>query len=78
MPAEQKCVSAVRTVRLRIGAGGNTGKLAALATTVTEWDQAVSFCTNIFFDHPGAFKARKTTQLRSGPEAGTTKEVPWS
>ena len=77
-PAEPKCVPATRTVRLRIGAGTNAGKLAALAATVAEWDQAVCCYTNIFLDHPGVFEAHRVVLLRSGPDAGTTKEVAWS
>lgn len=39
LPGEPKCVPAPRTIRLRIGAGANVGKLAVLAATVAEWDR---------------------------------------
>ena len=78
MPAEPKCVPATRTVRLRIGAGTNAGKLAALAATVAEWDQAVCFYTNVFLDHPGVFEATKPVVLHRGPHAGETEGVPWT
>jgi IMP dehydrogenase/GMP reductase len=42
LPAEQKCVPATRTVRLRIAATTNAGKVSALAATVAEWDRAVA------------------------------------
>ena len=76
MPAEQKCVPAVRTVRIRISPSTNPGKIASLGATTAVWDRAVAFYTGIFLDHPGVFEARKL--LRSGPEAGTTKEAAWS
>jgi len=75
VPAEPKRVPATRTVRLRIGAETNAGKLAALAATVGAWDRAVCFYTKIFLDHRGGFEARRVVLLRSGPEAGTAKEV---
>ncbi len=78
MPGEPKYAAAIRTVRLRIGARANAGKLAALAATVAEWGRAVSFYTNLFLDHPGVFEARRTMPLRSGPAAGTAKEVAWT
>ena len=78
MPAEQKCVPAIRTVRLRIAATTNPGKVSALAATVAEWDRAVAFYTNVFLDHSGVFEARKTQLVQSGPDAGKTKEVAWT
>ncbi len=51
------------------------GKLAALATTTAAWDQAFSFSTNMFLDHPRVFEARTTREVRSGPDAGNTREV---
>ena len=78
MPAEQKCVPAIRTVRLRIAATTNPGKVSALAATVAEWNRAVAFDTDLFLDHPGVFEARKTVRPRSAPAAGTTKEGAWS
>ena len=51
MPAEQKCVPAIRTVRLRIGPAANPGKVSALAATVGEGDRAVAFSTRLFLDH---------------------------
>ena len=74
MLGEPLYVPTTRRMRLRIGATTNPGKLAALATTTAEWDQAVSFNTNIFPEHPGVFEARTTRMVRSGPHAGTTRE----
>ena len=78
MPGDPLYVPTTRTIRLRIAANTNPGKLAALATTTTEWDQAVSFYTNIFLEHPGVFEARTIRMVRSGPRAGTTREVAWT
>jgi len=78
LPAEQKCVPTTRTVRVRIAATANPGKVSALAATVAEWDRAVAFYTRLFLDHPGVFHASKTVELRSGPDAGRTKEVAWT
>ena len=78
MLGEPLYVPTTRTIRLRIGATTNPGKLAALATTTAEWDQAVSFYPNIFLEHPGVFEARTTRMARSGPHAGTTREVAWT
>ena len=78
MLGEPLYVPTTRTIRLRIGATTNPGKLAALATTTAEWDQAVSFYPNIFLEHPGVFEARTTRMVRSGPHAGTTRDVAWT
>jgi len=74
LPAEGKCVPATRTVRLRIAATTNPGKVSALAATVGEWDRAVSFYTNIFLDHPGVFEARKTPWCRADPMRASPKK----
>ena len=78
MPAEQKCVPAIRTVRLRIAATTNPGKVSALAATVGEWDRAVAFYTDLFLDHPGVFEARKTPLVQGGPDAGKPQEDAWT
>ena len=75
MPAKQRCVPAIRTVRLRITPEANAGKVAALATTVAEWDRAVAFYTDLFLDHPGVFDQRKTVV---DPETGEMHEKPWN
>ena len=75
MPAKQRCVPAIRTVRLRITPEANAGKVAALATTVAEWDRAVAFYTDLFLDHPGVFDQRKTV---ADPETGEMHEKPWN
>ncbi len=66
---------ATRKVRLRIGARAHAGQLTTLAATVAERDGTRSFFTNIVLDHRGVGEARSAVLLRSGPEAGTTKEV---
>ena len=78
MSAEQRCVPAVRTVRLRVAPSTNPGKIAAPAATTAVWDHAVAFYTDTFLDHPGVFDARKTRLVQRGPDAGTTKEVAWT
>ena len=78
MPVEQKYVAATRTVRLRIAATANPGKVAALAATVAEWDRAVAFYTDLFLDHPGVFAATQTAVVQTGSHAGKTQEVAWS
>ncbi len=45
MPGEPVYVPTTRTIRLPSAASTNQGKLAALATTTAEWDQAVRFYT---------------------------------
>ena len=64
-----------RTVRLRITPEANPGKVATLATTVAEWDQAVALHTDLFRDHPGVFDQRKTV---AEPETGEMHEKPWN
>ena len=71
-------ISATRTVRLRISPSTNRRKLAALEATVAEWDRAVAFYTDLFLSHPGVFSARKEELVRKGPDAGKTREVPWT
>ena len=68
-------IPATRTIRLRIAASTNQGKLATPNTTTAAWDQAVSFYTTIFLEYPRVFEARTTREVRSGPDAGKTKEV---
>ena len=43
---------AARTVRLRIAASTNAGKVAALTATVAEWDRAGAFYTRLFLGIP--------------------------
>jgi hypothetical protein len=78
MPGEPIYMPTTRSVRLRIDARTNPGKLDALDHTVAEWDRAVALYTNVFVDHPGVFEAHKKHLVQSVPDAGTTKEVVWT
>ena len=71
-------IFATRTVRLRISPSTHPRKLAALEATGAEWDRAVAFYTDLFLSHPGVFVARKTEVVRQRPDAGKTREVPWT
>jgi hypothetical protein len=78
LPAEPRCVPAVRTVRLRIAPSANPGKKAALVATVGERDRAVAFYTDLFRARREVFAATKRREVQTGPHAGETEEVPWS
>ena len=78
MSAEQRCVPAVRTVRIRISLSTNPGKITALEATTAVWDRAVAFYTELFLDHPGVFEAHKPEVVRRGPDTGRYKDAPWT
>lgn len=74
MPAERKCVPAVRTIRLRLAPEANGGKRAPLPATTAVWDRAVGFYIDLLLNHPGAFDQRET---EVDPKTGEPREKPW-
>ena len=77
-PSAVKYVTATRTVRLCLGPEANAGKLEALAATVTAWDRAVAFYTQLFLDRPGVFEQRKIVTVTTADGTQVEQEVPWS
>jgi len=85
LPAKERCVTATKTVRLRLPTSGaasqvtvNRGKADALADAREQWLRATAFYLKLFLDHPGVFVLTKTEVIRRGPRAGQTRTKPWT
>ena len=79
MPAEQKCVPTTRTVRLRIAATANAGKVSRPGGHGRGGGSGRRLLhPAVPRSSPGVFEAKKPVVLKDGPEAGPTKDVAWT
>ena len=76
MPDKVSCVTATRTVTLKVRSEANAGKRDALLATVQGWDRAVAFYTDFFLGHPNIFSEKKTYVVEQGKHAGEDRQRP--
>lgn len=67
----EKCVTATRTVRLRVSPKINPGKLGMLFATVAAWDRAVACYTEFLLDHASTVEEMDRRGLLTWAETHT-------